>query len=139
MLEKLEPIDEQDPAQGRMRVMMDDPEKYFYYSKVCSMCGTSNVPPTKNCDYCLNQTVWDTKEEYAFFRTNVLAAGSKKILLGSVQIFFGGVYHSRLCVERRSAGSFAWVFSIRIDVCWRALVDDARRHAVPGGTPAEAV
>ena len=51
MLEKLEPVNEQDPAQGRMRprmrVMMDDPEKYFYYSKVCSMCGTSNVPPTK--------------------------------------------------------------------------------------------
>jgi hypothetical protein len=73
------------------RVKLDDPEKYFYYSKVCSMCGTSNVPPTKNCDYCLNQTVWDTEEEYAFFRTNVLAAGSKKILVGSIQILFGAL------------------------------------------------
>ena len=72
------------------------------------MCGTSNVPPTKNCDYCLNQTVWDTEEEYAFFRTNVLAAGSKKILVGSIQILFGAfiilVYALSVAALARSRG-----------------------------------
>src|SRR3954463_8646980 len=68
------------------RQKLDHPQKYFFYAKVCSVCGVSNIPPMKNCDYCQNKTVWDTEEEYRTFRTNVLAAGSKKIMVGSMQM-----------------------------------------------------